>query len=46
MVGAFEGEGCTPLEPVPFQLTVSIDGVDVDLRGHELCAGDLLEIIP
>jgi hypothetical protein len=46
VVGAWEGEGCTPFEEVPFQLSVSLDGVPVDLTGADVCAGDLLEIIP
>lgn len=46
IVGAWEGGGCTPMEDTPFELTVAINGVDVDLSGSELCAGDLLEIIP
>ena len=46
VVGAWEGEGCTPSEDVPFQLSVSVDGVPFDLSDADVCAGDLLEIIP
>ena len=46
VVGAWEGEGCTPFEDVPFQLSVSVDGVPFDLSDAAVCAGDLLEIIP
>ena len=46
VVGAWEGDGCLPLEPTPFELAVAIDGVDVNLEAAVVCAGDLLEIIP
>jgi hypothetical protein len=46
VVGSWEGNGCPEGDLTPFQLTVSVNGVDVDLSGGELCAGDLLEIIP
>lgn len=46
VVGSWEGAGCPAATTTPFQLSVSIDGVDVDLSAGELCAGDLLEIIP
>ena len=46
VVGAWEGDGCVPLEDTPFELSVVIDGVDVDLMASPVCAGDLLTIIP
>jgi len=46
VVGSWEGLGCPATTDTPFQLSVSINGVDVDLSGGEVCAGDLLEIIP
>ncbi len=46
MVGTWEGQGCTPGDPTPFELSVAINGVDVDLSAGAVCAGDLLEIIP
>lgn len=44
VVGSWEGAGCPAGDTTPFQLSVSMDGVDVALGG-ELCAGDLQEII-
>lgn len=46
MVGTWEGAGCMPEEATPFELTVAVNGVDVDLSSAAVCAGDLLEIIP
>jgi hypothetical protein len=46
IVGAWEGEGCPAEETTPFELAVSVNGVDVDLSTAEVCAADLLEVIP
>lgn len=46
VVGAWEGAGCDPLASTAFELSVTIDGVDVDLTAAPVCAGDLLTIIP
>jgi hypothetical protein len=46
IVGTWEGLGCTATEATPFELVVAINGVDVDLSGGAVCAGDLLDIIP
>lgn len=43
-VGAWEGAGCTPMADEPFQLAVSVNGVDVTVE--PVCAGDLQVIIP
>lgn len=46
VVGSWEGEGCPAGETTPFELAVSVNGVDVDLSRAEVCAADLLDVIP
>ncbi len=44
--GVYVGEACPLGTEVPYQLTVSINGVDVDLGDGPVCRGDLNEIVP
>lgn len=46
MVGTWEGEGCTAGDATPFELSVAVNGTDIDLSAGAVFAGDLLEIIP
>jgi hypothetical protein len=46
LVGSWEGDGCPGGETTPFELAVSVNGIDVDLSTAEVCAADLLEVIP
>ena len=46
MVGAWEGKGCAAGRTTPFTLSVSLNGVAVDLKAAPVCSGDLQAIIP
>lgn len=46
VVGAWEGNGCEPLAPTSFELSVDINGVAFDLENAPVCAADLLVVLP
>jgi hypothetical protein len=44
--GAFADAGCPVAGETPYQLVVTLNGVDVDLAAGPICRGDLLQIVP